>query len=142
MQYYRPPFPKSCPLLLGAAAVRTYLRAYAESVRNLVRFRSEVIGVRPLERSNSICGAWEVQVLDVASNTSSWEAFDALVVANGRYNKEHVLEIFGLDEWGAASPDDVLHSKYYRVTESFRNKVSKSQWAFVLCICDNILNAA
>ncbi|TLD32712.1 hypothetical protein PspLS_01001 [Pyricularia sp. CBS 133598] len=50
------------------------------------------------------------------------ERFDAVVVANGHYNVPYVPEIEGLEEMQRAMPGSVLHSKYFRGRDQFKDK--------------------
>ncbi|KAG2204111.1 hypothetical protein INT47_011594 [Mucor saturninus] len=54
----------------------------------------------------------------------SWkeEKFDAVVVATGHYHAPYVPDLPGLTDWRNKWPDNVIHSKQYRVPEQFKDK--------------------
>lgn len=49
-------------------------------------------------------------------------AFDAVVVASGRYHEPKIPDVPGLKEWKQRFPDNVIHSKRYRTPEPFEGK--------------------
>ncbi|KAK4517791.1 uncharacterized protein ATC70_001136 [Mucor velutinosus] len=54
----------------------------------------------------------------------SWkeEVFDAVVVATGHYHAPYVPDLLGLSDWRNKWPENVIHSKQYRVPEQFKDK--------------------
>ncbi|CAO3632496.1 unnamed protein product [Mucor fragilis] len=54
----------------------------------------------------------------------SWkeEVFDAVVVATGHYHAPYVPDLPGLSDWRNKWPENVIHSKQYRVPEQFKDK--------------------
>ncbi|KAI1132327.1 hypothetical protein F5Y10DRAFT_294077 [Nemania abortiva] len=119
MQYHNKPFPPDVPLLPDAEQVLRYLRAYAEDVipHIQLKLRHEVIDTRPMPPSN-----WVLKVRDLETETLVEEVYDAVVVANGRYNKPYEPTIPGLYAWKQRYPDTVLHSKYFRDAKRFKDK--------------------
>lgn len=52
----------------------------------------------------------------------TFQDFDAVVVATGRYNAPNIPDIPGLAAWAEQFPDQILHSRQYRHPEPFENK--------------------
>ncbi|KAL2831546.1 hypothetical protein BDW59DRAFT_169782 [Aspergillus cavernicola] len=50
------------------------------------------------------------------------EEFDAVVVATGHYTVPYVPHIKGLEDFAAASPGSILHTKGFREPEAYRGK--------------------
>ena len=125
MQYYRRPFPEGTPLLPDAGQVLAYSKEYADDVRPLLALRHQVLDVSPLS-PESAKTRWKLKIRDLSHGVDLEESFDAVAVANGRYNKEYVPEIPGLEDWTKAYPDSVSHSKSYRSPDNFKAKVCAS----------------
>jgi len=56
--------------------------------------------------------------------TVNHQVFDAVVVATGHYHAPYVPDLLGLSDWRNKWPENVIHSKQYRVPEQFKDKVS------------------
>lgn len=78
-----------------------------------------------VERAEKAGGEWVLTLRKEGGGRNYWwrEHFDALVVATGHYNVPWFPEIDGLLEWDSKFPRSVVHSKHFRSTEQFRNKV-------------------
>ncbi|OBZ83530.1 Thiol-specific monooxygenase [Choanephora cucurbitarum] len=50
------------------------------------------------------------------------ETFDAVVVATGHYHAPFIPNFPGLSEWRKQWPENVIHSKQYRIPEQFKDK--------------------
>ncbi|WVO12412.1 hypothetical protein L204_100011 [Cryptococcus depauperatus] len=122
MQYCNRPFPDSDPLLPDAGLVLEYLRDYASEVLPHVhmRFGHRVVAVTPAVTNE--CTHWTMVVEDVNTGSIIRESYDAVVVANGRYNKPYMPDVHGLDNWKQSYPDSVMHSKFYRDAKMFKDK--------------------
>jgi cation diffusion facilitator CzcD-associated flavoprotein CzcO len=120
MQYFNSPFPEDCPLLPNADAVLKCQREHAADIIDLVAFRKQVLDVRPAGSDSKDDRRWAVKVLELETNEQKTEEFDAVIVANGRYNGPYYPDVPGLQEWREAYPDSVSHSKFYRSSEPFR----------------------
>lgn len=51
------------------------------------------------------------------------KTFDAVVIATGHYHAPYVPDLPGLADWRRKWPDNVIHSKQYRIPEQFKDKV-------------------
>lgn len=109
MQYFNSPFPEDCRLLPNADAVLKYLKEYAADTIDLVAFRKQVLDVRPARSDSKNNRRWALKALDLETNKQKTEEFDAVIVANGRYNEPYYPDIPGLQEWREAYPDSVSH---------------------------------
>ncbi|KAL8898414.1 MAG: hypothetical protein Q9207_006709 [Kuettlingeria erythrocarpa] len=120
MQYSDVSFPNNTPLLPDWQTILQYLKDYARDTEHMTVFQRKVVDVRPdpedgLER-------WILTSLDIGTKHEEQEVFDAVIVANGRYNDPYVPEIPGLNAWRAAYPTAISHSKFYRNSTPFKDK--------------------
>ncbi|KAK0947568.1 monooxygenase [Friedmanniomyces endolithicus] len=67
---------------------------------------------------------WRVRTRDLSHRdvTESEEIFDAVVVANGHFNIPYIPEVQGMEEWSAAYPGSISHSKLYRTPDQYAEK--------------------
>ena len=121
MQYSDYPFPKGTPLLPDWQTILEYLKDYARDTENIIDFQQKVLDVRPDPQKGS--EKWILTSQDLQTQDKLQEVYDAVVVANGRYDKPYIPNIQGLDEWRAVYPYAVLHSKFYRNPGPFADKV-------------------
>ena len=49
--------------------------------------------------------------------------YDAIIIANGRYERPFIPIVKGLAEWKAQHSNAIVHSKFYRNAGDFVNKV-------------------
>jgi cation diffusion facilitator CzcD-associated flavoprotein CzcO len=138
MNYSDLPFPKDTALFPHFSVVLRYLERYADDVRHLIRFGTQVLEVHPIIKT----GKWSVTTHDLKmkDSVSEMTVFDAVIVANGHYNDPFVPAIKGIEEWNTAYPGSISHSKYYRRPDEFKNKVktdlSHLPLASSLCLTD------
>ena len=52
--------------------------------------------------------------------------FDAVIVATGHHNIPYIPDIPGLAEYEERYPGSIMHSKHYRGTDAFKDKVEVS----------------
>lgn len=78
-----------------------------------------------VERVEKVNGSWKLTLRKSGTERDYWwvEEFDAVVVASGHYTVPHVPYIEGLEEFARAYPESVEHSKGYRGSEKYREKV-------------------
>ncbi|WPH01582.1 Hypothetical protein R9X50_00443000 [Acrodontium crateriforme] len=113
-------WPEDCQLFPEHEKVLEYIERFADDVRHLVKFQTQVLDVRLL-----VDKRWAVksQVLNPTGNgVISEEIFDAVIVASGHFDVEHIPDVPGIREWNAAYPRSISHSKYYRSPEPYANK--------------------
>jgi cation diffusion facilitator CzcD-associated flavoprotein CzcO len=121
MQFIDMPFPPGTALFPSHKVVKGYLHQYAEELRPLIRFQSQILDVQL--RKQHPHAEWLVTWRDLKTSKTLSAQFDAVIVANGHHNDPYVPEIPGLMEWAKAFPESVIHSASYRRAESFSNKV-------------------
>ena len=97
-------------------SVLRYLKEYADDVKHLIRYQTQVTEVR---RDRSI---WQVTSCSLLSDKSSTGSYDAVVVASGHYAVPYVPNIKGIKQWNEAYPGRISHSKFYRQPEEFAGK--------------------
>ena len=121
MQYSDQPFPAGLQLFPSRDSVTDYLDAYAKEVHHLIQFSTQIIDVRLKGGSNQDC--WMVRYRDLLNKNTDKTEFDAVLVANGHFNVPYIPQIQGISEWNEKYPGIISHSKYFRVAETFTEKV-------------------
>jgi cation diffusion facilitator CzcD-associated flavoprotein CzcO len=153
MAFHGAEFEDEEPLFPSHKGVLRYLEQYAEDVIHLVRFRTQVLDVRPTENEDGM--RWSVKTRRLGDGLRSagegneireeekgeidhvadlnnekedveTEVFDAVIVASGHYDTPFVPDIAGLRAFHEKWPTVVSHSKYYRRPEEYKDKVSLS----------------
>ncbi|KAL9114750.1 MAG: hypothetical protein Q9227_001429 [Pyrenula ochraceoflavens] len=119
MQYGEQPFPAGTALFPRHEDVLRYLEEYAEDVRHLITFETQVLDVRLHDAQ--ACN-WEVKTKNIRSGATKTDIYDAVVVANGHYNVPYIPDIDGIRSWSQAYPGSIEHSKSYRNNRPFANK--------------------
>ncbi|KFA69039.1 hypothetical protein S40285_05452 [Stachybotrys chlorohalonatus IBT 40285] len=114
--------------------VVAYLRAIVDEhgVRDRIRFRTRVEAVRKDD------GQWRVHTSWLTTTATSFarkhetaQAFDAVVVATGRYGPPRVPDVPGLSLWKARFPGRLTHAKQYRAAARYRGKTVLVIGAFI-----------
>lgn len=123
MEYSDYPLPDHYQLFPGHRDILEYLERYADEVRHLIKFGTQVQDVHLVERAD-LTGRdrWELTSRNLATGTVSTATYDAIVVASGHYTIPHVVDIKGLANWNKAYPGVILHSKAYRKPEAFEGQ--------------------
>lgn len=131
MAYSDYPFSDGTQLFPKHESVRRYLEEYASEVKNLVRFETQVLDVRPKGHQPSQRGElsdqWMVKSKRLGYDQPEIEEeFDAVVAASGHYSLPYVPDIDGIREWNELHPGTISHSKFFRKPNNFKDKVSTS----------------
>ena len=100
--------------------VLKYLEDYAQEIRHLVHFQTQVIDISWMRHGEQ--PTWLVRSKDLKSNHIFKKIYDAVVVANGHYTVPHLPSIKGICEWNKAYPGTITHSKHYRRPAPYLNK--------------------
>lgn len=125
MAYSDTPFAERLPLYPKHDDVLRYLMDYAKPVRHLIRFGTQVTGLKPCETYTQPAGAshpaqkWYLATKDLQTNAVEENHYDAVIVANGHYTVPHVPAVPGIAEWHKKYPHVIMHSKAYRRPEDF-----------------------
>ncbi|CUM63880.1 uncharacterized protein PRCAT00001468001 [Priceomyces carsonii] len=102
--------------------LNAYIENFIEksSLEKYIRYNTEV---RKITKRD---GEWHLALKHGNKNLKKvdWyeETFDAIVVANGHYNVPYIPYIEGLKEYAIKYPSSVIHSKFFRGHEKFRDK--------------------
>ncbi|KAL8851223.1 MAG: hypothetical protein Q9221_003854 [Calogaya cf. arnoldii] len=108
------------PLFAGRESVLEYLNRYADDVRYLIHFHTQVYEVR--RKIDGDCDRWLVCTRDLVSSKVSERLYDAVVVASGHFAVPALPDIHGIRAWNMEHPGIITHSKYYRKPDSFKDK--------------------
>lgn len=127
MRYSEMDFPDNVQLFPKHDDVQQYLEVYAQDVRDLVSFNTQVIGVRKTgvrdgDGPGNITAGWQVETLHLPSGRQTTNIYDAVVVGSGHYSVPHIPDIPGASNWNAKYPGSISHSKYYRIPEVYVGK--------------------
>lgn len=109
-----------CQLFPEHRKVLEYIERYAEDVRHLIRFRTQVLDV-----SLTTDGRWtvETQSFDPDGEVrAEQQVFDAVVVASGHFDVPYIPDVMGIQSWNKAYPGAILHSKFYRNPDQYAGK--------------------
>lgn len=110
MQYSDYPMPEDYPVFPHHTQIAEYFNKYVDhfGFREDIRFNTAVVQAIPLDG-----GGWEVTVQDASS-----QRYRALLVANGHHWDPRWPE----PEFPGHFNGDIIHSHYYRVPDSYRDK--------------------
>ena len=121
MNYSDQKFPQGTSLFPAHNIVKEYLETYAGSLKPVLSLSTQILGVTKIQ--NGTKKQWEVESLDLISNTRKKSFFDAVLVASGHYNDPFIPDIPGLSDFNKAYPRSVSHSKFYRNPLQYKDKV-------------------
>lgn len=62
-----------------------------------------------------------MSIKDLRSGDVRKQSYDAIVAATGHYNVPQIPPIPGIARWNKAYPGAIIHSKFYRSPEHYRN---------------------
>ncbi|KAL9623913.1 MAG: hypothetical protein Q9160_001905 [Pyrenula sp. 1 TL-2023] len=119
MQHVNKPFPQGSALFPRHEDVLRYLDDYAEDVKHLIKFETQVTEVRLHDHD---VFNWKVTTQRLRDAESSTTVYDAVVVANGHYMVPYVPDIKGISKWNKAYQGAISHSKSYRNNEPFADQ--------------------
>lgn len=116
------PADDSDPMFPSAARVLSYIKALHS------RHEEHLVLNTAVEKTEKRDSEWVLTLRRSGPETDYWyqESFDAVVVATGIYSVPKIPSIKGLVEYNWAFPGRALHSKYFRSTRPYKNKVWSS----------------
>ena len=100
--------------------ILTYLEEYAQDIKHLVHFQTQVTDVRLLNQEGQ--NAWVVECKDLRTSKFSSKTYDAVIVANGHYTVPSIPSMTGMQAWNEDYPGVITHSKHYRRPSPYTNK--------------------
>ena len=113
-------WPDDCQLFPNHETVLEYLERYADDVRHLIQFKTQVVDVTP-----ETDGRWLVttrRISEGIGNEPEIQVYDAVVVASGHFNVPFIASVPGIRAWDEAYPGTVSHSMFYRRPEDYTHK--------------------
>jgi len=113
-------WPEDCQLFPEHEKVLEYIERYANDVRHLIEFRTQVLDVRLTAEKK-----WAVTVQPVSRGRRDpviKHTFDAVIVASGHFNVPFIPDVRGFKEWSERYPGSMSHSKFYRTPEAYADK--------------------
>ncbi|CAL5871297.1 uncharacterized protein PFLUO_LOCUS5547 [Penicillium psychrofluorescens] len=119
MRYSDKPFPADAPLFPKHQTVKKYLEEYAEDVKDLIHFGTNVFHVMLKDLQ---LGTWDIATMNVYTGGVKVRTYDAVVVASGHFNVPYLPDIAGISAWNQAYLGSISHSKFYNTPEPFRGK--------------------
>lgn len=96
-----------------------YLREYANDVKHLIKFHTQVTDVLPRNDGQE---SWSVQYRDLVSNKATEGTYDAIVVASGHFSVPYIPNVLGIREWNERYPGIISHSKFYQRRQDFADR--------------------
>jgi cation diffusion facilitator CzcD-associated flavoprotein CzcO len=106
-----------CP---SREATLRYLREYADDLKHMIMFRTQVTDVRQITEDGH--DRWSVRYRDLNTNEAAEGLYDAIVVASGHYSVPYIPDIPGIREWNMRYPGTISHSKFYQRPQDFADK--------------------
>lgn len=129
MAYNNTPFDEKLETFPSRQEVLSYVQAYGESVKDVIKFNAYVTSVE------KIADKWEITYTDyntpnniitdnntTPTSISKSEFFDAVVICTGHYDLPHIPQVKGITEWTAKYPGTIIHSKYYNDPTDYAGK--------------------
>ncbi|KAI9149189.1 Thiol-specific monooxygenase [Paramyrothecium foliicola] len=113
-------FPSDAWVFPQRETIHKYLIQYAEDVRGLIKFRFQVKKITRQEEDGR--DKWRVEAQSTVDDEHVNEAFDAVVIANGHYAVPFIPSMKNIEQFHAAHPSVITHSKQYRVPDTFKDK--------------------
>ncbi|KAH8891284.1 FAD/NAD(P)-binding domain-containing protein [Thozetella sp. PMI_491] len=120
MQFSDLPFREDSLIFPTRQDVERYLTQYAEGVRHLIQFSTQVKDIQLRRESGK--DQWDLVASSTITGESVTETFDAVVVASGHYSTTYVPNIRNITEFHKAHPGVITHSKLYRTPEVYSGK--------------------
>lgn len=101
------------------------IRKYITGLVNRRGYNDLVSYNTTVEMVEKVGAEWKVTLRQDGEQSDHWwiEWFDAVVVASGHYWVPYIPHIAGLEDFEKARPGSVLHSKHFRGTDEFMDKV-------------------
>ncbi|ODV62907.1 FAD/NAD(P)-binding domain-containing protein [Ascoidea rubescens DSM 1968] len=123
MAYNNFPLPNSCDMFPKRQEILKYIQNYSNSINkrnNQLQFHlnSNVISIIKDRRLNK----WFVKYQNLKNNQVAIKNYDAIVIANGHYNKPFIPRVLGLEDWKFYDPKSVIHSKGFNDSIDFKDK--------------------
>ncbi|PWY79637.1 FAD/NAD(P)-binding domain-containing protein [Aspergillus heteromorphus CBS 117.55] len=99
--------------------VKKYLDEYAEEIRDIIRFETQVVDLR---KAGGVADPWSLTTKSLREGTEKTHSYDAVVVASGHYDVPYTPDILGISDWNTRYPGIISHSRLFDSAEFFRQK--------------------
>lgn len=101
---------------VSSSEVLDFIKTFAQKfhVLDQVKFRHEIVRIRPIDRATTL--KWEVMVRDLVNRSVETEFFDAIMCCNGHYSCPRIPDFPGRDVYRGK----VIHTHSYRTPEIFK----------------------
>jgi len=119
MQYSDQDFLPESLLFPTREDVQDYLIRYAEDVRHLIKFSTQVEDISLADDGRD---GWNLLVRSTITGKATNLEYDAVVIASGHYSVPFIPSTPGIEAFRNAYPSIISHSKIYRSQHSFTNK--------------------
>jgi cation diffusion facilitator CzcD-associated flavoprotein CzcO len=102
--------------------LRSHIQNYVSEhdLEKHIKFNTEV--VKAVKKGDKWLLTLKYEDKDTDKKEFYLKEFDAIVVANGSYTLPYIPQIEGLKEYEEAHPGSILHSKFFRDYEDYRNQ--------------------
>lgn len=120
MRYTDAPFPEDAWVYPSREAILQYVDRYADEVRHLIRFNTQVQSIE-LRQVDGV-DKWDLEASSTVGGEKVSDTYDAVVVANGHYSTPFIPDVKGIEAFSAAHPGVITHSKNYRRPEPYSGK--------------------
>ncbi len=121
MQFSDLAFPEGSLIFPTRETMQEYLVTYAQDVRHLIRFSTQVTDIRLRRQGDR--DVWDLSAQPTASGgAEAVRTFDAVVVASGHYSTPYMPDIPNIRDFHRTHPGVITHAKLYRRPEVFTGK--------------------
>ncbi|KAI9715413.1 MAG: hypothetical protein M1828_000873 [Chrysothrix sp. TS-e1954] len=120
MQHSDAPFGAGVQLFPEHETITSYLDRYAEDVRHLITFETQVTHIERVPYDEH--SIWRVSTRNIRTNSSNVGDYDAVLITSGHYSVPFIPSIDGISHWNSRYPSVISHSKLFRKPEAFRGK--------------------
>ena len=100
--------------------VLKYLQNYADEVKHLIRFNTQVQSIQDTEVGDH--EQWSISSENWITHARYEEMYDAVVIASGHYSVPYLPEVKGIYEWSKANPGSIKHSREFERPTEFTDK--------------------
>ena len=113
MKFSDQPFAPDKQLFPTRESVCQYLEKYAEDVKPLISFKTQVSSIQ-LQSDSPGPDIWNVIYQGLETGDLQSALYDAVAVCTGHYTVPYLPYIAGIVKWDKAYPGIISHSKHYR----------------------------
>ncbi|KAF9887288.1 monooxygenase [Aspergillus nanangensis] len=117
MAYGEKAFPANAQVLPKYSTVKEYLEEYAEEVKDIIQFETEVLSV---EQNPDKMGTWYIITRNIRTGARQTRSYDAVVAASGHFDVPYLPDISGIKHWNEMFPGVISHSNLFDTPEDFR----------------------